>query len=67
VRETALTGNVLGGLLASVGSASAGSAGATRPGKSAAAFNLAWGAWSALRFDAAPSPPPPCTTPWHAP
>ena len=39
--ETSVTGNVLGGLLASVGSAERGQRRATRPGKSAAAFNLA--------------------------
>ena len=37
--ETALTGNVLGGLLASVGSAERGQRRATRPGKSATALN----------------------------
>ena len=64
--ETSLTGNVLGGLLASVGSAERGQRRATRPGKSAAAFNLAWGAWSALRFDARPEPAATVHTPWHA-
>ena len=54
--ETALTGNVLGALLAAVGSAGRGQRRATRPGKSATAFTLAWGAWSALRFDTRPEP-----------
>ena len=64
--ETALTGNVLGALLAAVGSAERGQRRATSPGKSATAFTMAWGAWSALRFDTRPEPDATVHTPWHA-
>ena len=64
--ETAVTGNVLGGLLAAVGSAERGQRRATRPGKSATAFTMVWGAWTALRFDTRPEPDATVHTPWHA-
>ena len=64
--ETALTGNVLGGLLASVGSAERGQRRATSPGKSATAWNMVWGGWTALRVDARPEPAATVHTPWHA-
>ena len=64
--ETALTGNVLGGLLAAVGDARRGQRRSTSPGKSATAWNMAWGAASALRLDARPAPVATVHTPWHA-
>jgi cation-transporting ATPase I len=64
--ETALTGNVLGGLLAAVGSAERAQAKATEPGKSATVFTMALGAWMALRHDGRPGPAPTGHTPWHA-
>ena len=64
--ETGLTGNVLGGLLAAVGSAERGQRRATTPGKSANAWNMAWGAWTALRLDGRPDPAATVHTPWHA-
>jgi cation-transporting ATPase I len=64
--ETALTGNVLGGLLAAVGSAERGQRRSTEPGKSAAAFTMSWGAWNALRLDTRPAPGATVHTPWHA-
>ena len=64
--ETALTGNVLGGLLAAVGEPGCGQRRATSPGKSATAWNMVWGAWTALRVDARPEPVATVHTPWHA-
>jgi cation-transporting ATPase I len=64
--DTALTGNVLGGLLAAVGDARRGQRRSTSPGKSATAWNMAWGAVSALRLDARPAPVATVHTPWHA-
>ncbi|SNX99347.1 cation-transporting ATPase I [Geodermatophilus sabuli] len=63
---TAVTGNVLGGLLAAVGSARYGQAKATTPGKSASTAALVDGAWSAVRVARRPEPPPTVHTPWHA-
>ncbi len=64
--ETARTGNVLGGLLAAVGSAERGQRRATSPGKSATAWNMAWGGWTALRVDTRPEPVATVHTPWYA-
>ncbi|MFL6093959.1 MAG: cation-translocating P-type ATPase, partial [Blastococcus sp.] len=47
---TALTGNVLGALLAAVGSARYGQAKATAPGKTAMTWAILDGAWSAVRL-----------------
>jgi cation-transporting ATPase I len=54
----ALIGNVLGGLLASVGRPGWGQRMATTPGKSATAVTMAMGMCSAVRLDAQPVPPP---------
>ncbi|HEX2072369.1 MAG TPA: cation-translocating P-type ATPase [Geodermatophilus sp.] len=64
--ETALTGNVLGGLLAAVGSPRYGQQKATTPGKTATAFTMLAGTWSAARVNSRPVPPPTVHTPWHA-
>jgi cation-transporting P-type ATPase I len=64
--ETALTGNVLGGLLAAVGSEERGQLRATGPGKSATAVTMALGSWTALRLDGRPAPAATVHTPWHA-
>src|SRR4051794_7786170 len=64
--STAVTGNVLGALLAAVGSARYGQRKATAPGKTAAAFAMADGAWAAVRVVRRPAPPPSVHTPWHA-
>ncbi len=64
--SSALTGNVLGGLLAAVGSARYGQRKATAPGKSATAFTMLDGAWAAVRLARRPEPPPSVHTPWHA-
>ncbi|SFL14363.1 cation-translocating P-type ATPase [Geodermatophilus ruber] len=63
---TALTGNVLGSLLAAVGSPRAGQRRATTPGKTATAVTMLAGAAAAVRVDARPIPPPAGHTPWHA-
>src|SRR3954454_7642429 len=63
---TALTGNVLGGLLAAVGSARYGQRKATTPGKTATTFTMLDGAWTAGRLARRPEPPPSVHTPWHA-
>ncbi|MGY1802496.1 cation-translocating P-type ATPase [Blastococcus sp. SYSU D00922] len=63
---TALTGNVLGALLAAVGSARYGQAKATAPGKTATTWAMADGAVAALRVGRSPAPPPSVHTPWHA-
>ncbi|HET6394619.1 MAG TPA: cation-translocating P-type ATPase [Blastococcus sp.] len=63
---TAVTGNVLGALLAAVGSARYGQAKATAPGKTATAVGMLDGAWSAVRLDRRPAPRPSVHTPWHA-
>ncbi|TQN42729.1 cation-transporting ATPase I [Blastococcus colisei] len=63
---TALTGNVLGALLAAVGSARYGQRKATTPGKTATAFTMLDGAWAAVRLARRPEPPPSVHTPWHA-
>ena len=66
VVRTAITGNVLGGLLAAVGSPRSGQRQATTPGKTATVLTMGLGTWTALRLDAAPPPPPSMHTPWHA-
>ncbi|MGY1661741.1 HAD-IC family P-type ATPase [Geodermatophilus sp. SYSU D00705] len=63
---TAVTGNVLGGLLAAVGSARYGQGKATTPGKTASTATLVDGAWTAVRTARRPEPPPAVHTPWHA-
>ncbi len=63
---TALTGNVLGALLAAVGSARYGQAKATTPGKTATTFAMVDGAVSAVRAARRPAPPASVHTPWHA-
>ncbi|TFV59000.1 UNVERIFIED_ORG: cation-translocating P-type ATPase, partial [Bacillus sp. AZ43] len=62
----ALTGNVLGGLLAAVGSPRYGQRKATTPGKWATATTMANGTWAAVRAARRPMPPPTVHTPWHA-
>jgi cation-transporting ATPase I len=64
--STALTGNVLGGLLAAVGSPLYGQRKATAPGKTATTFSMVDGAWSAVRLARRPEPAPSVHTPWHA-
>ncbi|MGY1602171.1 cation-translocating P-type ATPase [Geodermatophilus sp. SYSU D00815] len=64
--ESALTGNVLGALLAAVGSAAYGQRKATTPGKSATALTMAAGTWTAARVAHRPPPPAGVHTPWHA-
>ncbi|MFD2091074.1 cation-translocating P-type ATPase [Blastococcus deserti] len=63
---TALTGNVLGSLLAAVGSARYGQAKATAPGKTATTYAMLDGAVAAVRLARRPAPPPSVHTPWHA-
>ncbi|MDP5185121.1 cation-translocating P-type ATPase [Blastococcus sp. BMG 814] len=62
----ALTGNVLGGLLAAVGSPRVGQARATTPGKWATAGTMAGGTRAAVRAARRPLPAPTVHTPWHA-
>ncbi|MDP9461018.1 MAG: cation-translocating P-type ATPase, partial [Actinomycetota bacterium] len=64
--STALTGNVLGALLAAVGSARYGQRKATTPGKTATTVAMLDGAWTAVRIARRPVPPPSVHTPWHA-
>ncbi|GAB3324406.1 cation-translocating P-type ATPase [Geodermatophilus aquaeductus] len=64
--HTALTGNVLGALLAAVGSARAGQRRATTPGKTATVWTIVDGTWTAVRAARRPAPPPSVHTPWHA-
>jgi cation-transporting ATPase I len=64
--STALTGNVLGALLAAVGSARYGQRKATAPGKTATTVAMLDGAWTAVRLNRRPEPPPSVHTPWHA-
>ncbi|WP_448628443.1 cation-translocating P-type ATPase [Geodermatophilus sp. URMC 64] len=64
--ESGLTGNVLGALLAAVGSARYGQAKATAPGKSAIMITMADGTWTAVRVARRPPPPATVHTPWHA-
>jgi cation-transporting ATPase I len=64
--QTALTGNVLGGLLAAVGSARYGQAKAAAPGKTATATTMLDGVVSAAWTAGRPPPPPSVHTPWHA-
>jgi cation-transporting ATPase I len=64
--ETALTGNVLGALLAAVGGARYGQRKATTPGKTATVATMAAGTFAAVRVAARPDPPATGHTPWHA-
>jgi cation-transporting ATPase I len=63
---TAVSGNVLGGLLAAVGNPRFGQRRATTPGKTATVLTMALGTVSALRCNAQPLPAPTVHTPWHA-
>ncbi|HEV7469330.1 MAG TPA: hypothetical protein VGO23_06055, partial [Pseudonocardia sp.] len=56
--STAATGNVLGALLAAVGSARYGQRKATAPGKTATTVTMLDGAWAAVRVARRPPPPP---------
>ncbi|SFE53594.1 HAD-IC family P-type ATPase [Blastococcus tunisiensis] len=62
----ALTGNVLGALLAAVGSPRYGQRRATAPGKWATATTLTTGVWAAGRAARRPVPAATAHTPWHA-
>ncbi|CCG04385.1 cation-translocating P-type ATPase [Blastococcus saxobsidens] len=64
--RTALTGNVLGGLLAAVGSPRRGQRRATTPGKWATVSTMTVGTWTAVRVSRRPVPAPTVHTPWHA-
>ncbi|MGY1775558.1 HAD-IC family P-type ATPase [Geodermatophilus sp. SYSU D00804] len=64
--QSAVTGNVLGGLLAAVGSARGGQRRATTPGKSATLWTMLDGTVTAVRAARRPPPPPSVHTPWHA-
>ncbi|SES81610.1 cation-translocating P-type ATPase [Geodermatophilus poikilotrophus] len=64
--QAALTGNVLGALLAAVGSARYGQQRATSPGKTATTVAMLGGTWAAVRAAGRPVPPPTVHTPWHA-
>jgi cation-transporting ATPase I len=64
--QAALTGNVLGGLLAAVGSPGYGQRKATTPGKTATSVAMVGGTWAAVRANGRPVPPPTVHTPWHA-
>ncbi|MCZ2859963.1 cation-translocating P-type ATPase [Blastococcus sp. VKM Ac-2987] len=63
---TALTGNVLGGLLAAVGSARSGQRRATTPGKWATVTTMTTATLAAVRVAGRPVPAPTAHTPWHA-
>ncbi|MGY1709168.1 HAD-IC family P-type ATPase [Geodermatophilus sp. SYSU D00758] len=63
---TALTGNVLGGLLAAVGSPTYGQERATTPSKWATLTTMVTGTWAGARAGRRPAPPPTVHTPWHA-
>ena len=64
--HAALTGNVLGGLLAAVGSPRRGQRKATTPGKTATLGTMGASTWAAVRVAGRPAPPPTVHTPWHA-
>ncbi|MEX5721684.1 P-type ATPase, partial [Geodermatophilus maliterrae] len=64
--QGAVTGNVLGALLAAVGSALYGQRKATTPGKTATLVAIADGAWTAVRAARRPDPATSVHTPWHA-
>ncbi|SNS17235.1 cation-transporting ATPase I [Geodermatophilus pulveris] len=64
--QAALTGNVLGALLAAVGSEGYGQQRATSPGKTATIVAMVGGTWAAVRAAGRPVPPPAVHTPWHA-
>jgi cation-transporting P-type ATPase I len=64
--QAALTGNVLGGLLAAVGSERYGQRRSTTPGKTATTVAMLGGTWAAVRAAGRPVPPPTVHTPWHA-
>ena len=61
-----LTGNVLGGLLAAVGSPLFGQRKATTPGKWATVTTMTTSTWAAVQVARAPVPAPTVHTPWHA-
>ncbi|WP_232807244.1 cation-translocating P-type ATPase [Geodermatophilus chilensis] len=64
--QAALTGNVLGALLAAVGSERYGQQKATSPGKTATTVAMVGGTWAAARAAGRPVPAPTVHTPWHA-
>jgi cation-transporting ATPase I len=64
--QSALTGNVLGSLLATVGSARYGQRRATTPGKTATIWTMLDGTTTAVRAARRPPPAPSVHTPWHA-
>ena len=64
--HTALTGNVLGALLAAVGSPRHGQRRSTTPGKYATVTTMLAGTWTAVRVAGRPEPAPSVHTPWHA-
>jgi cation-transporting ATPase I len=64
--QAALTGNVLGALLAAVGSERYGQQKATSPGKTATIVAMLGGTGAAVRAAGRPVPPPTVHTPWHA-
>ncbi|MGY2082313.1 HAD-IC family P-type ATPase [Blastococcus sp. SYSU DS0539] len=64
--RTALTGNVLGGLLAAVGNPRVGQRRATTPGKWATVSTMTAGTVTAVRVARRPVPAPTVHTPWHA-
>ncbi|MBM7808923.1 cation-transporting ATPase I [Geodermatophilus bullaregiensis] len=64
--QGAVTANVLGALLAAVGSALYGQRKATTPGKTATLVAIADGAWTAVRVARRPDPAVSVHTPWHA-
>jgi cation-transporting ATPase I len=64
--QSALTGNVLGTLLAAVGSPLYGQRKATTPGKTATVATILDGIWTAVRIARRPDPAPSVHTPWHA-
>ncbi|SHN55451.1 cation-transporting ATPase I [Geodermatophilus obscurus] len=64
--QATLTGNVLGGLLAAVGSERYGQRRSTTPGKTATTVAMLGGTWAGVRAAGRPVPPPTVHTPWHA-
>ncbi len=64
--RAAVTGNVLGGLLAAVGNPRVGQRRATTPGKWATVSTMTVGTITAVRVARRPVPAPTVHTPWHA-
>ncbi|MGY1605547.1 HAD-IC family P-type ATPase [Geodermatophilus sp. SYSU D00700] len=64
--QSAVTGNVLGSLLAAVGSARGGQKRATTPGKTATVWTMLDGTVTGVRAARRPPPAPSVHTPWHA-